>query len=173
MADNKKNPVVERLSKIIKLKKVKQEAYRLDDANIMFVVTKEGACIPFKIGDNNFKNVLTNDEYEFPLVFRGHSPIEHSLCKSLGLQYGVDCHVFSSFQDLLTATLDLPNVDKSKILKDYNKYLDQFPTRNPKNAEKMFCSKSSYTMDDMVEFGNATGKALVAIEDTKESDQVM
>lgn len=169
-------------------RKQKEVKYRLSD--IVWVSNhwgqssesmKSAINVPFipNKDETKFKNLLTNEIVELPLVFKGSNPVASTLCKSVGLDYSNGgCGTMGS-ADAIRMALSVKGVS-AKILRDYKAYetLDTFKKALAQEdtvdhycaIAENFCVETSFTQCQLVDFANSLTKAR-NIKNAKENDE--
>lgn len=153
-------------------KKEKEVRYRLSDIVWVHNMVKDGEAdmtegainVPFISNKDNtkYKNLLTNEIVELPLVFKGSRPIETTLCKSVGLDYdNNDCDINKS--DMILTKASLMKGVSSKIIRDLGVYLIRNSVYGTYAKDKdlvwNFCKDAAVTQSQLVDLANSLTKA--------------
>lgn len=107
-----------------------------------------------------FKNLLTGEVISLPIVYKGHNPTEHVLCKSLGLDFDNGRSGVATSDNVLMWALDMGV--SSKIAKKYNVYAlandKKFAKGSAQDICLDFCENTRVSESELAQFCNSLQK---------------
>lgn len=155
-------------------KKQKEVKYRLSDivwVHNMYIdgekMAERAVNVPFIPNKDNmkYKNLLTNEIVELPIIFKGNRPIERTLCDSVGLDYDDNTCDTALSDVMLRKAFNMKGVS-TKIIRDLGVYMAKNVARymiRSKNEDLVcsvwdFCKETSFTQSQIVDFANSLTK---------------
>lgn len=149
-------------------KKQQEVKYRLSDIVWAHNMYKNGADkeiedavnVPFipNKDETKYRNLLTNDIVEIPIVFTRFNPIESTLCNSVGLNYNNGGCGISDCWTMIYKALNIRGVSE-KIIKDCKAYGTMCAWKNKPVILVDYCKETFVTQKELIDFANSLTKA--------------